>query len=174
MKHWFLVPIFVLVFFASASCADHKVVTVYRIDREGVGEPIGNVTLTPTDYGVLLTPDLRGLSPGIHGFHVHENGSCEPAEKDGLQVAGLAAGGHYDPEKTLRHAGPYGDGHLGDLPALTADSDGRATLPLLAPRLRLQDFSSRALVIHSGGDNYADTPSPLGGGGTRIACGIIP
>jgi Cu-Zn family superoxide dismutase len=28
-------------------------------------------------------------------------------------------------------------------------------------------------MVHTGGDNYSDTPAPLGGGGARIACGVI-
>jgi len=28
-------------------------------------------------------------------------------------------------------------------------------------------------MIHAGGDNYADQPAPLGGGGARVACGVI-
>jgi Cu-Zn family superoxide dismutase len=28
-------------------------------------------------------------------------------------------------------------------------------------------------MIHEGGDNYRDTPEPLGGGGGRIACGVV-
>jgi Cu-Zn family superoxide dismutase len=31
----------------------------------------------------------------------------------------------------------------------------------------------KALMIHAGGDNYSDRPAPLGGGGARIACGVI-
>ena len=40
--------------------------------------------------------------------------------------------------------------------------------------LKLEDVAGRALVIHEGGDNYSDTPKPLGGGGVRMACGVIP
>ncbi len=83
------------------------------------------------------------------------------------------AGAHLDPAHTGIHAGPYGNGHLGDLPVLIVDADGKATLPLLSPRLKVADVSGHALMIHAGGDNYHDTPKPLGGGGARIACGVI-
>ena len=49
---------------------------------------------------------------------------------------------------------------------------GRATLTL-APRFKLSELKGHALVIHAGGDNYSDTPEKLGGGGARIACGVI-
>jgi Cu-Zn family superoxide dismutase len=29
-------------------------------------------------------------------------------------------------------------------------------------------------MIHAGGDNHAEHPAPLGGGGPRIACGVVP
>lgn len=93
--------------------------------------------------------------------------------KDGKAVPALAAGGHYDPANTGKHEGPYGNGHLGDLPALAVATDGMATLPVLAPRLKVADIKGRSLMIHAGGDNYADTPAPLGGGGARAACGVV-
>lgn len=140
---------------------------------DGVGEEVGSVKAEDTQYGLLLTPRLSGLTPGIHGFHVHENPSCAPAMKEGKPVAGLAAGGHYDPEGTGKHEGPYGKGHLGDLPPLIVDSKGNASLPVLAPRLKVSDIVGRSLMIHRHGDNYSDNPKPLGGGGGRIACGVI-
>ncbi|MFQ5544838.1 MAG: superoxide dismutase family protein, partial [Acidiferrobacterales bacterium] len=66
-----------------------------------------------------------------------------------------------------------GEGHLGDLPALYVDGDGNATYPILAPRLRVADLRGRSLMIHSGGDNYSDNPKKLGGGGARMACGVV-
>jgi Cu-Zn family superoxide dismutase len=97
-----------------------------------------------------------------------------PAEKDGKMVPGLAAGGHYDPAETGMHDTPFGKGHLGDLPALYVDENGMATSPVLAPRLKkLEDVKGRSLMIHAGGDNYSDMPAKLGGGGARMACGVI-
>ena len=56
---------------------------------------------------------------------------------------------------------------------LVVDRDGKATLPVLAPRLKVKDIRGRSLMVHVGGDNYSDQPAPLGGGGARIACGVI-
>ena len=88
-------------------------------------------------------------------------------------VPALAAGGHYDPADSRRHGPPWGDGHLGDLPALYVDAKGNANQPVLAPRLKMEDLASRSLMVHAGADNYADQPAPLGGGGARVACGVI-
>lgn len=149
-----------------------QLIQVYQVDAKGVGASIGTVTFKQTAKGLLITPALGKLSPGEHGFHIHENGSCEAALKDGKMGAALAAGGHLNPEKVAHHGTPL-DGHLGDLPALTVNDKGFATTPVLAPRLKLADIQGRAIMIHAGGDNYSDSPKPLGGGGDRVACGVI-
>jgi len=149
-----------------------QLITVHQVDAKGVGASIGTVSFQQAPKGLLITPALGKLSPGEHGFHIHENGSCEAAEKEGKMGAALAAGGHLNPEKVAHHGTPL-DGHLGDLPALTVNDKGFATTPVLAPRLKLTDIQGRAIMIHAGGDNYSDSPKPLGGGGDRVACGVI-
>lgn len=148
-------------------------IDMHAIDAQGVGSRIGTVTAQNSDKGLLLNLQLQGLPPGEHGFHVHQNPDCGPKVQEGRPVAGAAAGGHYDPKNAGRHAGPYGDGHLGDLPAIEADPDGNVMGAVVAPRLSLKDIRGRSLMIHAGGDNYSDQPKPLGGGGARIACGVI-
>jgi Cu-Zn family superoxide dismutase len=143
------------------------------VDAQGVGAAIGQVVITETPYGLVFTPSLKGLTPGLHGFHLHQNPSCDAAEKDGKRVPALAAGGHYDPADSKRHDTPWGSGHLGDLPALYVDADGNASQPVLAPRLKAADLAGRSLMVHVGGDNHADHPAVLGGGGARMACGVI-
>jgi Cu-Zn family superoxide dismutase len=153
--------------------AAEQIVVVRAISDDGIGKMIGTVKLSDSDKGLVLDPDLGELTSGKHGFHIHENPSCDAAMKDGKQTAGAAAGGHYDPAKTGEHEGPEGQGHMGDLPALEVKTDGSATSPIVAPRLKLDQLHGRALMIHEGGDNYSDKPKPLGGGAGRVACGII-
>lgn len=143
------------------------------IDESVVGAKAGQVLVTESEYGLVFTPNLAGLKSGLYGFHVHENPSCNALEKDGQKVAGLAAGGHLDPQKTAKHDYPWGNGHLGDLPPLFVNADGIANQPVLAPRLKLADLSKKSLMIHAGGDNHSDHPKPLGGGGKRMLCGVI-
>jgi Cu-Zn family superoxide dismutase len=138
------------------------------------GKTVGTITISETPYGLEFTPKLEGIEPGIHGFHIHENPSCAPTEKDGKITIAGAAGGHFDPAKTGKHLGPYADGHLGDLPALYVTCDGKATHPVLAPRIKsLSEIQGRSLMVHVGSDNHSDHPLPLGGGGARLACGVI-
>lgn len=163
----------VLVFCAASVSAD-VVVPMHLVNEKGLGEKIGQIILTETSSGVQLTPNLTDLPSGERGLHLHENGSCEAAEKDGKMTPAAAAGNHYDPDHSKKHGGPWGDGHAGDLPALNVSINGTATQTLVAKRLELKDFYEKALVIHAGGDNYSDYPEPLGGGGARVACGVVP
>lgn len=158
---------------AAGSAAADVVVPMTMVDSNGVGASVGSVTISESPYGLVFTPELHGLKPGVHGFHLHQNGSCDAKEKDGKMVAAGAAGGHYDPAATNHHGTPWGDGHLGDLPPLYVTADGMATQAVLAPRLKVSDLAGRALMVHAGGDNHADHPAALGGGGGRVACGVI-
>lgn len=157
---------------ATPARADHTV-TMHLVDEQGMGRAIGNIQISESRYGVVFTPELSGLQSGVYGFHVHEKPSCAAAEKDGKKVPALGAGPHFDPAGSKKHGTPWGDGHLGDLPALAVSANGTAVNPVLAPRLKLVDLKGRSLMIHVGGDNHADNPAPLGGGGARMACGVI-
>lgn len=159
--HWY--SLFMLItFFISSIAKASIVIPMYSVD----GNQIGTVKVDNTIFGLILTPNLKKLPPGVHGFHIHEYSNCGDH--------GMAAGGHFDPQKTNKHRGPYDDkGHLGDLPVLIVDSNGNATLPVLAPRLKLTQLEGHSLMIHAGSDNYSDNPEKLGGGGARIACGAI-
>jgi Cu-Zn family superoxide dismutase len=157
----------------AAAMAAEISVPMMVTDTAGPGATVGVVRIVETAHGLALYPMLKGLKPGLHGFHVHENPSCAAVEKDGAKVPALGAGGHLDPQGSKKHGEPWGDGHLGDLPALYVAEDGSASNPVLAPRLKLADVKNRSLMVHAGGDNHADHPAPLGGGGARGVCGVI-
>lgn len=162
--------------FASAASAAEKSIDIMAISASGVGAKIGTILAKDAKQGLVLTPQLTGLAPaGPHGFHLHEKPDCGAGPgANAAPAAGMAAGGHYDPGKTGKHHGPHDKGgHKGDLPPLVVNADGTANLPVIAPQLKVKDLSGKALMIHAGGDNYSDTPAPLGGGGPRIACGVI-
>ena len=161
-------------YMATAS-AGELTVPMNLVDATGKATPVGTVRILETAYGLEFSPNLKQLPPGLHGFHLHEKPSCAPGSKDGAPAAALDAGGHFDPKGSGKHGEPWGDGHLGDLPALYVATDGTATYPVLAPRLKaLGEVRGRSLMVHAGADNHADQPLPLGGGGARMACGIIP
>jgi superoxide dismutase, Cu-Zn family len=141
------------------------------------GKQVGDARFVGQDGGgTQIVIHVSGLPPGIHGFHVHENGSCNATtDAQGNTVPFGGAGAHFDPAHTGHHLGPAGGGHAGDLPVLTVDAAGNGGLSYYAANLQTSGPDSivgRALIIHANPDNYTDTP-PLGGSGARIACGQI-
>lgn len=145
-----------------------------RATPTGPGDIIGTVTVSQGAHGAVFKTELQGLPPGPHGLHVHENAVCENSTVNGQTVPAGAAGGHLDPSHTGHHEGPAKTGHLGDLPVLTVDAAGAAIATLDAPRITdLAAIKGHVLMIHAGGDNYGDVPLPLGGGGARLACGVL-
>jgi Cu-Zn family superoxide dismutase len=156
-----------------SSRAADLTVAMHKVTQDGPGEAIGTIVIANTPAGATFKLNLHGLPPGPHGFHVHENGNCSPTLLNGTRIPGGAAGSHFDPDHTYKHAGPEGEGHFGDLPLIVAEADGTATQTLTAPRIKDTDaLKTRGLIIHAGSDTYSDVPS-LGGGGARFACGAI-
>lgn len=157
-----------------APLAQAQTVDLFFAGPNGAEQAAGTVSITQTPYGALLTPDLKGLPAGTHGFHLHDKPSCDATVTDGKPTPAGAAGGHWDPARTAAHKGPYdATGHKGDLPAIYVGTDGTATYPVLAPRLKAEEFKGHALMVHVGGDNHSDHPEKLGGGGARMACGVV-
>lgn len=156
---------------------DEKIIQIHALNQnestQGIGEAIGSVALKDTPEGMALTIRLKDIPAGEHGFHIHENPSCAFQIQEGKVVSGALAGGHYDPNHTKIHAGPGEKGHLGDLHKLIANQDNIVEQQMIVPGLKIADVMNRALIIHEKGDNYSDEPLPLGGGGARIACGVI-
>jgi len=158
--------LFAAIFLVAINC-EALTIQMRLVAADGKGKVIGNIKANDTIYGLLLTPKLHGLTPGIHGFHLHVMPSCSDN--------GNAAGGHFDPVQTGLHRGPYrGGGHLGDLPVLIVDQAGLASLPILAPRLKLALIEGHSLIIHDGGDDYSENALKQPGSQTRIACGLVP
>ena len=157
-----LVVIFFISSLLSLSCIAAEVsVDIYSADNNKL---LGSVDFKDTPFGLLITPNLSSLPTGLHGFHLHQHANCDDHA--------MAAGGHFDPENSNTHQGPYGKGPLGDLPVLYVDANGQAHTPILAPRLKTEELKGLAVMVHANGDNYTDTPA-LGGGGARVACGTF-
>lgn len=158
--------------FEKKNHAPKQTIPIYEVTTQGIGKKMGTITLQDSPRGLTIRPQLSDLPSGFHGFHIHEKGSCAPATKNGQIQAALSAGDHFNPLKARSHGSPN-DGHLGDLPVLNVDSTGVAKTVVIAPRLNRALIQGLSIIIHAGGDNYSDRPKPQGGGGDRIACGII-
>lgn len=141
------------------------------------GQAIGTLKFTQRATGVVIEPSLKGLEPGMHGMHIHEEGSCESGRTEGGNTASPSidaakhAGEHWDPGWKGDHDGPWGHGHRGDLPNLYVNEDGEANTPVYAPRVSIRDLADRSVLVHSQRDNYSGEPD-AGGSGSAIACGV--
>ncbi len=127
----------------------------------------GTVHFVQDGDGVHITASVDGLSPGKHGFHIHELGDCSAPD-------GTSAGGHYNPQG-YPHAGPdAAKRHVGDLGNLDADSAGHATYDRVDRHVALDGSHAvigRAVIVHAGEDDF--TSQPTGNAGSRVACGVI-
>jgi Cu-Zn family superoxide dismutase len=128
----------------------------------------GTVTFTEVDDGVQVRAEIGGLTPGNHGFHIHEFGDCSAAD-------GTSAGAHFNPTHQP-HAGPDApERHVGDMGNVLADSSGKATLEYVDHQISLtndqRSVIGRSVVVHAKPDDLKSQPA--GDSGTRIACGVI-
>lgn len=139
---------------------------------------MGTVRITQRASGVVIEAALKGLKPGLHGFHIHEGDSCQSGETEDADTASPSrepakeAGDHWDPGIKGNHEGPWQHGHRGDLPNLYVGPDGKAGMPIYAPRVSSQDFENRALVLHAHRDSYSEESDSTGGSGDAVACGV--
>lgn len=139
--------------------------------RNTKGQAVGNVTLRQTREGVALTAELSGAPQGVHAFHIHETGQCEPP-------AFKSAGGHFNPAKRQHGTKNPRGAHAGDLPNIDVAPDGRATAEMTAANVTLSgganallDADGAAVVLHAKADDYRTDPT--GNAGDRVACGVI-
>lgn len=127
----------------------------------------GSVRFSKQGDKVLIEADLKGLTPGLHGFHVHDKGDCSAPD-------GSSAGGHFNPTGAP-HGGPTSAAHhLGDMPMLAADEKGRAKLRMALSSLALDGPNSivgKAVIVHAQADDFQTQPT--GNSGARVACGVI-
>lgn len=138
--------------------------------QNGEGEELGSVVFTQTEEGVLVEGSLEGLEPGMHGFHVHENGECEAPTFE-------SAGGHFNPTEHP-HGGrdhDHSERHAGDFGNIEVDEDGTAELSFVDDMITLgdgtNDVGGQAIIIHEDEDD--EQTQPTGNAGPRAGCGII-
>ena len=127
----------------------------------------GVVHFAQTEEGMKVTARVEGLTPGKHGFHIHQFGDITAAN-------GTSAGGHFNP-MGHEHGGPMKEmRHPGDLGNLEADKDGVAIYEWTDPHMMLYgplSILGRGMVVHAGEDDL--TSQPTGAAGSRVAVGVI-
>lgn len=127
----------------------------------------GKVTFVERGGKVLVEADISGLTPGKHGFHIHEFGDCSAPD-------GASAGGHWNPENHM-HGAPGTASHPGDLGNVEADANGRAQITLKLERITVDGgalgIAGRGLIVHEKADDLVS--QPVGEAGGRQACAVI-
>jgi superoxide dismutase, Cu-Zn family len=128
----------------------------------------GTVTFTEVADGVQIHADITGLTPGNHGFHVHEFGDCSAADAS-------SAGAHFNPTNKPHAAPDATERHVGDMGNVEADASGKATLEYMDHQISLTNDQDsvigRSVVVHAKADDLKTQPA--GDSGARIACGVI-
>jgi Cu-Zn family superoxide dismutase len=127
----------------------------------------GLVTFTQEGESVKVVAHIEGLTPGKHGFHIHEWGDC--SSKDGA-----AAGGHFNPRGAPHAAPDAAQRHAGDLGNIDANADGVAHLEFNDSVMKLSGpgaIIGRGVIVHANADDLKTQPS--GNAGGRQACGVI-
>lgn len=129
----------------------------------------GTLAFAQSDGYLLITGDIIGLTPGVHGLHVHEIGDCSAPDAS-------SAGDHYAP-RSSQHGAPTQTEdmhHAGDLGNIVADADGKAAVDAIDDSLTLsgpETIIGRAIVVHADPDDLVSQPA--GNSGDRVACGVI-
>jgi Cu-Zn family superoxide dismutase len=132
------------------------------------GETIGTASFEETSGGVRLHLTATFLDPGIHGFHIHQGGTCTPPTFE-------SAEGHFNPTGAEHGMDMPGGPHAGDLLNLEVGADGTVEADRTVDGVYLHEgpnsIAGRALVIHAMPDDYMTQPTGAAGG--RVACGVI-
>ena len=135
------------------------------------GEEIGTVALEQLERGVRIFVQAERLPAGVHAFHIHQTGRCDPPDFQ-------SAGGHFNPtEEQHGWNNPQGY-HAGDLPNAQVHADGTLAVEHFTDAVTLGagdtsifDDDGAAIVMHEGADDYLTDPA--GAAGARIACGVL-
>lgn len=154
-----------------AGCAavelDSPPAAVAALEAKSGSTVAGKVSFFAMTNGVRIEAQVSGLTPGEHGFHVHELGDCSAPDAS-------SAKGHFNPAATAHGSHAAAEHHGGDMPNLVANAQGEASYRVELKGVALggpNGIVGRSVVVHADPDDYKSQPA--GNSGKRIACGRI-
>ena len=136
------------------------------------GDKAGTATLSEHPKGVEIKLKLKGVSPGYHGLHLHENAACEGEDFK-------SAGNHFNPDDKAHGLLHPKGAHAGDLKNIEANKDGEVDTTVIVKKTSLIqgkdsslfDKGGTSLIVTSKADDGMTQIS--GDSGDRIICGEI-
>lgn len=166
-----LAPALGVVAMAVAGCAPmetRNMVAEAKLTPTQGNQAAGVVTFTQKGDVVQVNANVTGLTPGGHGFHVHEKGDCSAPDAS-------SAGAHFNPTSKPHGRPGQGEHHVGDIPMLEADAGGNARLSVELKSMALREGPTsvvgKSVIVHANPDDYITQPT--GNSGGRVACGVI-
>ena len=162
-----LLAIGALSFISASALADEPTKAIAVLHPTKGSKVEGTVTFTKSGDETKVVADVTGLTPGKHGFHIHEFGDCSSAD-------GKSAGGHFNPENEPHAGHDMAQRHVGDLGNIDADASGKAHLELTDKMMTFEgknNIIGRGVIVHEKADDLKTQPT--GDAGGREACGVI-
>ena len=156
-----------LVCLVFAACSRSPKSAVAEMLAKSGSAVTGQISFVQQKDGVLVQVALTGLTPGLHGFHIHENGDCSAEDAS-------SAGAHFNPTSEQHGAPTAENHHVGDFGNVVADDSGAGKYERVLSFISLSGVNSiigKSVVVHADADDMA--AQPAGNSGARVACGVI-
>ena len=167
LRNYKSIALCLFVLFTIAGCSSKSEKAEAILDSKSGSSVTGKVTFTKEGNVVKIIADIKGLSPGKHGFHIHEKGDCSAPDA-------TSAGGHFNP-RSMQHSGHQTtERHTGDMGNITADESGNAHLEISDSIMSFDGEESiigKSVIVHEKEDDLKTQPT--GDAGGRVACGVI-
>ena len=134
------------------------------------GADAGTAMVTVAGKKLRLNAEVKGMTPGPHGVHLHMVGRCDAPSFE-------SAGGHWNPGRAQHGLDNPRGAHRGDLPNIDVGADGTGSLvatidaAMIDGEGGLLDNDGAAFIVHAGRDDMVSDPA--GNSGSRVACGVF-
>ena len=166
------------------SSAQYRAVCVLTNNKPGIKGVIEFTELA--NKNIRVNVNISGLTPGYHGFHIHQTGDLRQGCKSLCSHFNPFGTSHGNPHSGREHR------HVGDLGNIFADLDGIVSETFIDEHIKLRgkcNIVGRSVVVHEDEDDLGlggvdesghiydhklhQESLKTGNAGSRIACGVI-